>query len=61
MIRYTEILKEFPTKTDGDLYLWVLDHQRYLTEEGKSLQPPEDAARTFLGDGVKKTISQTAF
>jgi hypothetical protein len=30
VIRETEILKEFPGKTEGDLYLWVLDHQHYL-------------------------------
>jgi hypothetical protein len=55
VIRDTEILKDFPDKTEGDLYLWVLDHQHYLqAEEGLPLQPPEDAARTFVGKGVKK-------
>lgn len=54
IIRDTDILKEFPTKTEGDLYLWVLDHQRYLVEEGETLQPPEDAARAFIGDEAKK-------
>jgi hypothetical protein len=48
-IRQSKILKDFPGKTEGDLYLWVLDHQRYLAdEEGQSLQPPEDAAREFI-------------
>lgn len=55
VIRDTEILKEFPGKTEGDLYLWVLDHQHYLQEEeGLPLQPPEEAARNFLVDDVKK-------
>lgn len=55
VIRETEILKEFPGRTEGDLYLWVLDHQHYLeADQGMPLQPPEDAARTFLDDGVKK-------
>ena len=49
IIRQSKILKEFPGKTEGDLYLWVLDHQRYLSQgEGLSLQPPEDAARGFI-------------
>lgn len=48
VIRKSKILKEFPGKTEGDLYLWVLDHQRYLSDEGQSLQPPEDAAREFI-------------
>lgn len=49
MIRQSKILEDFPGKTEGDLYLWVLDHQRYLAdEEGQSLRPPEDAAREFI-------------
>ncbi len=49
VIRKSRILKDFPGKTEGDLYLWVLDHQRYLAEqEGQSLQPPEAAARGFI-------------
>lgn len=49
VIRETNILEEFPNKTEGDLYLWVLDHQHYLvTEEGHTLQPPTDAARKFV-------------
>ena len=55
VIRDTEILKEFPGKTEGDLYLWVLDHQHYLQEEeGKPLQPPEQAAHTFIVQDIKR-------
>jgi hypothetical protein len=55
VIRETEILKEFPDKTEGDLYLWVLDHQHYLEqEEGLPLQPPQEAARMFFEEDVKK-------
>jgi hypothetical protein len=55
VIRETEILKEFPDKTEGDLYLWVLDHQHYLEqEEGQPLQPPQEAARQFIQEDVKK-------
>ena len=61
VIRDTDILKEFPSKTEGDLYLWVLDHQRYLVEEGETLQPPEAAARTFIGDEVEKARAQGTF
>ena len=56
VIRDTNILKEFPEKTEGDLYLWVLDHQHYLAEEeGVPLQSPEKAARIFLENKDKKT------
>ncbi|HXF86624.1 MAG TPA: hypothetical protein VNK49_14680 [Anaerolineales bacterium] len=55
VIHETDILKEFPGKTEGDLYLWVLDHQHYLAEEeGVPLQPPEDAARNLFGSKEKK-------
>lgn len=55
VIRETEILKEFPDKTEGDLYLWVLDHQHYLEQEqGLPLQPPHEAARQFIQEDVKK-------
>lgn len=52
IIRESEILKEFPGKTEGDLYLWVLDHQHYLSAKmGQPLQPPDEAARDFI-EGV---------
>jgi hypothetical protein len=54
VIRETNILSDFPTKTEGDLYLWVLDHQRYLVREGKALQPPETAARYFIEEDPMK-------
>jgi hypothetical protein len=59
VIRDTNILKDFPGKTEGDLYLWVLDHQRFLVEAGEELQPPETAARLFVDDGVKKPARKT--
>ena len=49
VIRESKILREFPGKTEGDMYLWVLDHQQYLSQtEGQALQAPEDAARNFI-------------
>jgi hypothetical protein len=55
VIRDTNILREFPGKTEGDLYLWVLDHQHYLeSQEGIPLQSPQEAARLFFGDEGEK-------
>ena len=49
VIRKSGILKNFPDKTEGDMYMWTLDHQHYLSkEEGKPLQPPHEAARKFV-------------
>jgi len=56
VIRETDILNTFPGKTEGDLYLWTLDHQHYLeSEEGQPLQPPTEAAQTFVKVKSKKT------
>jgi hypothetical protein len=50
IIRRSRVLKEFPDKTEGDLYLWILDHQHYLArQEGIPLSPPEEAAKEFVG------------
>ena len=49
VVRSSKILNEFPGKTEGDLYLWTLDHQHYLAQqEGQPLQPPLQAARDFI-------------
>jgi len=49
IIRTSDILQDFPEKTEGDLYLWVLDHQHYLHEtNGLALMPPEEAARDYI-------------
>jgi len=49
VIRESGLLEDFPGKTEGDLYMWTLDHQHYLyQEEGQPLQPPETAAKQFI-------------
>ena len=48
VIRRSSILKEFPGKTEADLYLWVLDRQRFLNTKGHDLASPEKAAKDFL-------------
>ena len=32
-IRRLEILGDFPGRTEGDLYLWIMDHRWYLTQQ----------------------------
>ncbi len=48
VIRFSGVMKHFPGKTEGDLYLWVLDRQRYLSQEGRKLSSPEKAARDYI-------------
>jgi hypothetical protein len=48
VIRERGVLEEFPGRTEGDLYLWVLDHQQFLHDHGKDLSPPEAAAAEYV-------------
>ncbi len=52
VIRRSGVLREFPGRTEGDLYLWVLDRQRELSTKGRGLLSPARAARDFI-DKVK--------
>jgi hypothetical protein len=45
-IQANEILKDFPQRTEADLYLWIMDHYHYLNE-GEGSVPLEDAAMDF--------------
>jgi hypothetical protein len=35
IIRERQILKDFPQRTEADLYLWIMDHHHYLQERGE--------------------------
>jgi len=48
VVRESEILQDFPGRTEADLYLWVLDHQHFLHEQGNELQAPTTAAWEFI-------------
>ena len=48
VIRQRGILEEFPGRTEGDLYLWVLDRQQFLHDHGKDLASPEAAAEEYV-------------
>jgi len=52
VIHRSGVLREFSGKTEGDLYLWVLDRQRELSTEGRGLLSPARAAHDFV-DKVK--------
>ena len=46
IIREQNLLKDFPNRTEADLYLWIMDHYHYLNE-GDATVPLEDAALDF--------------
>jgi hypothetical protein len=55
VIRERSILGEFPGRTEGDLYIWVLDHQHFLHDHGKNLSPPEVAAAQYV-ERLERTL-----
>jgi hypothetical protein len=48
VIRERNILSEFPGRTEGDLYIWILDHQHFLHDHGQNLSPPDVAAEQYV-------------
>ena len=51
-----EILKDFPTRTESDLYLWITEHMWYLREEYKQDVSMEQAAEHYA-----RTYAQRPF
>jgi hypothetical protein len=53
-IRRSGIVEAFPNRTEADLYLWIMDHRHYLTEQA-GRDPGADAAvrdyTTHFGPG----------
>lgn len=59
MVRVTEengILKEFPGRTHGDLYLWVMEHWWYLREEYQAEVSLEAAAAHFAEEYSERPL-----
>lgn len=48
VIREAAVLSDFPGRTEGDLYLWVIDHQHFLAQQGEQLSPPAEAAQDYV-------------
>lgn len=47
IIREREVLKDFPGRTEADLYLWIMEHRHYLAEELKQEIDLAQAAAHF--------------
>lgn len=56
-VRADDILKDFPHRTESDLYLWIVEHQHYLRAEyaGREVDAEEaatDFAEHFAAESV---------
>lgn len=55
VIRESGLLEAFPGKTEGDFYLWVMDHRHYLVSQGLAdLVDPGQTAEEFVHDHWKQ-------
>ena len=49
VVRQNDITQAFPSRTEADFYLWVMDHRHYLVSQGKAdLVEPGRAAEEFV-------------
>ena len=46
-IRQLGVLSDFPGRTEGDLYLWIMDHRWYLAQETGAAVDPATAALSY--------------
>jgi len=46
LIRKSGVLKRFPGRTEGDLYIWIMDHWHFLKEKSGDVKL-KDAVRDF--------------
>jgi hypothetical protein len=58
IIREQGILGEFPDRTETDLYLWVIDHQRFLREAYGRDVPLEQAAEDLTRRALRGELQE---
>jgi uncharacterized ParB-like nuclease family protein len=58
VIREYKVLKQFPRRTETDLYLWIIEHLWYLREEYKSDVSLEAAAAHFTDEFSPRPLRQ---
>ncbi|HID86945.1 MAG TPA: hypothetical protein EYP55_06140 [Anaerolineae bacterium] len=57
-IRQREILKEFPGRTEADLYVWIMDHLYYLKEQYGPAVDAQIAAADFAEQFTQKPVKK---
>lgn len=53
-IRKEGILRDFPGRTEADLYLWIMDHKHYLEQHYGHDVPPEEAVVDYAEHFAEK-------
>ena len=58
VIRVNHILKDFPHRSEADLYLWIIDHLWYLRQNCGEEISLEDAANNFVENFSQKPLTR---
>lgn len=58
IIRRQKILRQFPDRTESDLYLWIIEHRWYLQEEYNTSISLEMASRDFVDRFKRGSIAR---
>jgi hypothetical protein len=58
VIHKSGILRNFPGHTEGDLYIWLIEHQYYLKERYGSSISFQDAVRSFSSQFSAKSLKR---
>jgi hypothetical protein len=53
-VREHQILEDFPGRTEGDLYVWMIDHQHYLRQHCDNCGPDDVSAEEAVTDYAEK-------
>ena len=56
LIRQHKILVRFPGRTEGDLYLWIMDHLYFLRQRHGAATDAEDAAADFVEHYARRSL-----
>ncbi|MFQ6057330.1 MAG: hypothetical protein ACE5MB_00420 [Anaerolineae bacterium] len=59
-IREQGVLKEFPGRTEADLYVWIMDHLHYLREQYGPAVDAQIAATDFAEQFTEKPVKRVA-
>ena len=60
VIRREKALKDFPGRTEADLYLWIMDHLHFLRERYGDVVDPELAAADFTHQFTQRPLKKVA-
>jgi hypothetical protein len=57
VIREQNLLRQFPDRTEADLYRWIMEHRWYMLERSGADPGPEAAAAEYVALFGRKSLA----